>query len=299
MASAVDNDALFSALNDLKAGRAPLAAWKTIDRWTKARFPQPKDEDARQLALIAIHRNVGQAEANSPASCAKWVRTIVERKKIDRARAEKSRRALSLVDARGEAVEIEGDASVSISEDVLTDLLEQIEATLDEILEARHARPLERVVPRHHARARLLRTLGHDLPAIRAVLGVEVSDAALSKWIERGLGLLVEAIERWRGGDDERELVAAKLLEKVKARRGDAGRARLERRKSTNRGGPSVGKVGRRPKPRRPCSMPSRLIRGPLATRSAHHARRPGATASIVGSLARSGRRPERRRRGG
>lgn len=267
VASAVDNDALFAALNALKAGHDPLRAWKTIDRWIKARFPQPKDEDARQLALISIHRNVAQAEASSPQSCAKWVRTIVERKKIDRARAERSRAAVSLVNAQGETLEVEGDAGVSISEDVLTDLLEQLEASIDVLLEARFDRPMERVVPRHHARARLLRTLGHDLPAIRSALGVEVSDAALSKWIERGLPTLIEAIAHWRGEDEDREVLAARLREKVQARRGDAGKARLERRKSTNRGGPSVGKPGRRPKTRRPCSMPSRLTRGPLATR--------------------------------
>jgi len=286
VASAVDNDALFGALTALKAGSSPLAAWRTIDRWTKARFPQPKDQDARQLALISIHRNVALAEASSPQSCAKWVRTIVERKKIDRARAERSRAASSLVNAQGETLEVEGDASVSISEGVLTDLLEQIEATLDEILEERHPRPLERVVPRHAARARLLRTLGHDLPAIRGVLGVEVSDAALSKWIERGLSLLTEAIERWKQEDDEREMVATRLLEKVKARRGDAGKARTERRKSTNQGGPSVGKPGRRPKSRRPCSMPSRLTRGAL--RGASHSHSPSVSPLRSPSVATS-----------
>ena len=306
MASAVDNDALFLALTALKAGREPLRAWKTIDRWTKTRFPHPKDEDARQLALLAIHRNVAQVEASSPQSCASWVRTIVQRKKIDRARADRSRAAVSLVNAQGETVEVEGDAGVAISEDVLTDLLEQLEASVDVLLEARFARPMERVVPRHHARARLLRTLGHDLPAIRSALGVEVSDAALSKWIERGLPILIEAIECWQNEDEEREGVASRLLEKVQARRGDAGKARLERRKSTNRGGPSVGKPGRRPKPRRPCSMPSRLTRGPLATRGlrsvaersvAQRSVAEGSVAQRCGSLpgGRASRRTRRR----
>ncbi len=262
MASPVDNDALHLALLALKAGRDQQGAWKTIDRWITARFP--KDEDARQLALIAIFRNAALAEASTPHGCAKWVRTIVERKKIDRARAERSRRALSLVDAEGAAIEVEGDASVSFSEALLPDLLQQIEASVDALLEARHPRPIDRVMPRHHARARLLRTLGHDLPAIRAALAVEVSDAALSKWIERGLPLLTAGIERWQQEDEEREVLAQKLLERVRARRGDAGKARISRRKSASAGGVSVDGEGRRLKSRRPCSMRSLPI-GPCS----------------------------------
>jgi DNA-directed RNA polymerase specialized sigma24 family protein len=302
VASPPDNDALFGALTSLKAGRDPQQAWAIIDRWTKARFPQPKDQDARQLALISIHRNVAQAEASSPQSCAKWVRTIVERKKIDRARSERSRAAVSLVNAQGETLEVEGDAGASISEDVLTNLLEQIEASVDDALEARYERPIERVVPRHHARARLLRTMGHDLPAIREALGVEVTDAALSKWVERGLPILIDAIERWKGGDEDREAVATRLLEKVQARRGDAGKARLERRKSAKHGGPSVGKPGRRPKLRRPCSMPSRFTRGPLATRGGTDAipqRAMGPRSSRMARARPNGVLSRRRRRGG
>jgi len=139
VASAVDNDALFGALTALKAGSSPLAAWRTIDRWTKARFPQPKDQDARQLALISIHRNVALAEASSPQSCAKWVRTIVERKKIDRARAERSRAASSLVNAQGETLEGEetDDTPVDIKERRarVRELAEAIQEGVDELEE--------------------------------------------------------------------------------------------------------------------------------------------------------------------
>lgn len=261
-----DTDALFAALSLLKDGAsqkivlsraAQAGAWRTIDAFLKARFPHPKDEDARQSALLSIHRSAGTMEAKDATSAAAWVRTIVERKRIDRARSERSRRALSLVGADGEDVAIESTASVTLSDAHVTGFFSEVEAAIDQVVERDHARPQDRLMPRLHARARLYRSLGHGVAEIRELLGLTepVSDAALSKWIERGLAPLSEAIELWRAEAPSRSEVAAHLLERVEMRRVDAGKARLSRRKSGDDGDASVRSPGGRRTSRRRCVM--------------------------------------------
>jgi hypothetical protein len=194
------------------------------------------------------------------------VRAIFRNKRIDAARSERSRRALSLVGADGADVEVESDGVVAVSESALVELLAEIEAALDRVLEAEHPRALDRILPRAHAHARLLRAMGHGVPEIRAQLaGVlprasEVSDAAISKWIERGLPLLARAIEVWRDeAAGERAELAERLLERVTMRRADVGKPRASRRKSAVDGDVSVaGAPGRRSRRRR-WSMVQRL----------------------------------------
>jgi DNA-directed RNA polymerase specialized sigma24 family protein len=265
---AADNDALFVALTTLRDRErgvsvlpaAATTAWRTIDAWARARFP--RDEDARQAALLAIHRGLSSMQATDALGAAAWARTIVERKRIDAARYHKRRRATSLVEDDGSDRQITGTASVAFSESALTELFAELEAALDQVLEDRFVRPLDRILPRAHARARLLRAMGHGVPEIREALlesvpqAATVSDAAISKWIERGLPLLTDAIDLWEdAGEGERDEMAKRLLERVEMRRADAGKPRHSRRKSAGEAPPSVAGRTRRQPPRRRCAM--------------------------------------------
>ena len=259
----LDSGALYGALTALRAGTDVARAWRTIDRWMKSRFPAAKDDDARQAALLSVHRSVATMEASDPAGAAAWVRTIVQRKKIDLSRRDKRRRALSLVGSEGEDLEIEGSASVTLSEGHLEGILLELEGALDRLLEERHPEPRQRIMPRAHARARLFRALGHGVAEVRELLGwtEPLSDAVISKWIERGLPVLSDAIDRWIDeAPSARTELGERLLERVELRRGAVGKPRHARRKTSTspKGeGLSVAPRGGRRTERRRCAMPA------------------------------------------
>ena len=288
------SEALFAALKSLRSGdRGALAAWRAIDRYLSAKLPGARHEDLRQAVLLAIHRGADRMQAEDAAGAAAWVRAIVRHKKIDAARAAKSRRALSLVTAEGGDVEIASEGIVTVAESTLGDLLADVEAALDRVLSAEHPRALDRILPRVHAQARLLRAMGHGVTEIRAELAIghpraaEVTDAAISKWIERGLPLLSRAIEAWRAEvPDERAEIASLLLERVALRRTDAGKPRISRRKAMNDEPVSVTAPPRRRSRRRRRTMARRLAEGGMSGRPIR--RRPSARGTSRATLTRA-----------
>lgn len=258
------SEALFAALRTLRSGdrAGAMAAWRALDRYLSTKLPGTRHEDLRQAVLLAIHRGVDRMQAEDAASAAAWVRAIVRHKKIDAARAAKSRRTLSLVTADGGDVEIASEGIVTVAESSLGDLLADVEVALDRVLTSEHPNAVDRALPRVHAQARLLRAMGHGVAEIRAELAIghpraaEVSDDAISKWIERGLPLLTRAIEAWRAeAPDERAEIAKLLLERVAMRRTDAGKPRISRRKSVDDETVSVTVPPRRRSRRRRRSM--------------------------------------------
>lgn len=227
--------ALLFALRAIQRGEASHAAWAAVDRFVRTVLPSARDADARQATLLSIHRRAASMDATTPASAAGWVRQIARRKKIDEARSRK-RAPLSLVGAEGEILDVPTEGgSVALEEERLGETLAEIEACLDRLLEEKHAGAAARVVPRAQARARLLRTLGLSVPEIADALALPEppTEATLSKWIERGLPLLIEAIGRWQREGAGRELLAEGLIARVQARRADAGRARPSRRRAS------------------------------------------------------------------
>lgn len=253
---------LFRSLDAIRSAHAGNAEWSVIERFVRTALPAAKDADARQATLLAIHRHAGECDGTTDASVGGWIRRIARRKKIDEARRQRAGRFVALVGGEGEELELPsaGGAGLALAEDHVAETLAEVEASLDRLLEARHASPAARIVPRAQARARLYRTLGLSLPEIVEALGMPepVTDATLSKWIERGLPLLVEAIEAWAAEAPHREALAEGLIARVEARRADAGKARPQRKKSMSvRSGP------RRPRPVTPRSTTRRrLLRG-------------------------------------
>jgi DNA-directed RNA polymerase specialized sigma24 family protein len=230
---------LHAALASIQRGEPSHAAWVTVDRFVKTVLPAARDADARQATLLSIHRRIDSLDATTSAAAGAWVRRIAHRKKIDAARRQR-RAPLSLVGAEGEVLDVPTEGgSVSLDEERLGETLAEIEASLDRLLEERHPAPAARVLPRAQARARLLRTLGLSVPEIAEALALpdRPTEATLSKWIERGLPLLVEAVERWQGEAPGRGPLAEGLISRIEARRSDAGRPRPGRRLSVPPGG--------------------------------------------------------------
>jgi hypothetical protein len=241
---------LFEALAAIRSGAQGLAPWRVVDAFVRALLPHERDADARQRTLVAIHRSAGAMRAETPAQAAAWVRVIAENKRRDGARGT-SRRLTSLTGPSGEILDVpsaEG-AAVGLDEGSLPELLAEVEEALDALLAERFSDPAARILPRAQARSRLLRTLELPLPEIAAALSLPEppSTATLSKWIERGLPLLSEAIARWGTWSARHAVLAEGLRARVEARRADAGQERPARRR-----GASVGPKRRRQRSVRP-----------------------------------------------
>jgi hypothetical protein len=261
---------LFEALRAIRSGDRGLAPWRVVDRFLGGILPRAHDDEARQRTLIAIYRSAGAMRAENAAGAERWVRRIAERKRID-ARPGRDARAGSLTGTSGETLDVpspEG-AAVSLDEGRLAALLTEIEEVLEELLEERFPAPAARILPRAQARARLLRALELPLPEIAAALGLPEppSTATLSKWIERGLPLLSQALDRWGARSLHHAPLAEAVRARVEARRADAGKDRPARRRGASVGPERSRRRSVRPRqsslllPCRPCR------RGPFARR--------------------------------
>jgi DNA-directed RNA polymerase specialized sigma24 family protein len=255
----VTPERLFDALRALQRGEPGLGPWQVVDRFLRGILPRERDADARQKTLLAIHRGVGAMQAETPAGAARWVRRIAQRKRIDEAVRGRKTRPISLTAASGEELDVPSPeaAAMVLDEGRLAQLLAEIEAELDALLAERFASPAARILPRAQARSRLLRTLDLPLPEIALALALPEppSTATLSKWIERGLPLLSEAIERWGARSLRHAEFAAALRARVELRRADAGQDRPARRR-----GASVGPRRSRRRPVRPNGSSSLLL---------------------------------------
>lgn len=91
-------------------------------------------------------------------------------------------------------------------------------------------------IHRVQAEAALLRVVcGLDAPEIAEALGVDVAPATMSKWIDRGRGHVLAALDLWlddERGDEWTEGVVEALRDLMTERRADAGVLRIERRKA-------------------------------------------------------------------
>lgn len=234
---------LYEALDSLRAATEPFgpaheARWRVVERWIRVRHHHDHlgdRDDVIQEAVLAIGRNVSRMDATTPAAAAKWVSTIVHRKRVD---------ALRGSVRRGGPAGGSGEAEVD-------DLEAPEPAVPPEVLEERHAR-IEEVVLRHVERTvedpllrmgrrgqvraciyRLVRDL--EIPEVEARLRLAdpISRELLYKWIERGRPTVAAAMRAWAEAsaeDDEVQSLAAVVIELVEARRADAGKPRPDRR---------------------------------------------------------------------
>lgn len=223
--------------------------WRRVADWLERAFAgtSAEDEDARQETLISLFRNVSRMQAEAPPQAAKWVATILRRKRVDalRARAtdpvrEGLKAAPARPDATGPLDRLEADDAPTLTpamlESLVSTVLEHVHRELEETVRSAAKRQLRRT----QAQATLLRLVcGWDAEAIVAALdhGEPVSKDRLYKWIERGRAPVRAGLERWErtADEDEREdhvrPVVEVLREIVEDRRADAGKPRPRRRK--------------------------------------------------------------------
>lgn len=221
--------------------------WREVARWLADAFPQASAEDARQETLISLVRNVSRMQADAPLQAAKWVSTILRRKRVDRLRARRTdpvhealeREPRATATPLLERLEAE-DAPVltpEMLESLVTTVLEHVHRALEESVKSATKRQLRRT----QAQAALLRLVcGWEAEAIIDALdhGEAVSKSRLYKWVERGRAPIRLGLDHWEADaeGDELELhvrpVVAALREIVDERRADAGKPRPDRRRA-------------------------------------------------------------------
>lgn len=219
--------------------------WREVATWLAAAYPgrHQEVEDARQEALIGLTRYVPTMRAETPLEAAKWVLTIVRRKRVDgirvgtrdpvrqALRAEPSHTDRSLLELIA-ADEAPSDAA-GMLERLITTVIEHVQAALEA------APPAKRLLRTTQARAALLRLVyDADAEAIAEALGhgEPLSRDRVYKWVERGRPVVVEGLDHWERSlaAEEREEagpVIEALREIVLERRADAGKPRPARRK--------------------------------------------------------------------
>ena len=239
---------LFETLCALRDADDPADAlhrerWRYIAGWLERAFPGYGDEveDARQETLIALLRNVQRMQAVAPLQAAKWVSTILRRKRIDAIRArnadpvQKGLRADSGADDRGPLVErLEAEPHRELTPEMLSSLvtlvLEHVHLALEETVRNAGKRQLRRT----QAQAALLRLVcGWNAEEITSALdyGEPIGKDRLYKWVERGRASVELGLDRWTSAAEGNELGVIEVLREIIAeRRADAGKARPDRR---------------------------------------------------------------------
>lgn len=241
-------DALYEHLSALRDAEEPTdrqhdARWREIARWLDQAFPGKAREleDARQETLVSLMRHVGTMRAEGPLQAAKWVGTILRRKRIDVQRARSAdpiERGLRMESGRSDLTPIldrlEADPApldARAIDEVVATVLEHVHRALEE----NEASASKRQLWRTQAQAALLRlVLDEDAEAIAAALdhGEPLGRDRIYKWVERGRKVVHLGLDRWEAqcAPDDRQVIAV-LRETMDDRRADAGVPRPDRRK--------------------------------------------------------------------
>lgn len=222
--------------------------WREVARWLEQAFPGTgrDTQDARQEALISLMRHVPHMRAEGPLQAAKWVSTIVRRKRVDVLRARgkdlvhqalerEVHRADGIAQLDRVGVEDTLPADPSVLDRLVTTVLEHVHRALEES----EPNAAKRQLRRTQAQATLLRLVCEaDADALASALdhGEPLSKERLYKWVERGRPVVLLGLDRWERVTHPDELdevapVIAALRELAEERRTDAGVPRLERRK--------------------------------------------------------------------
>ncbi len=248
----MDPTVTFDALQQLKLaddlGDPNLAdAWRAVDRTLGAFAERARPglrsdrHDARQIALLRVHRGVHRLDAREPLSAMAWLRTIYDHVLVDLLRKQKRRRELfdsslegatrSIVDelpaAEGEDPRIYDIERLAPFEEALFDVVEDLTARL---------RPQHRAGALAKAQLAYRRFVRQEpMDALHADAG-DVSRDVLYQWLRRGrVQILLPAVVTWRDAlaPESAEHAFATELERLleDADRADAGQPRPARRK--------------------------------------------------------------------
>lgn len=197
-------------------------------------------DDVQQEVSIKLLRTTRPFSGDSDAAAYAFIRQVTKRTVIDRTRRQKVRpQALTWragdqdpLDRLG-APPVDTDATEEL-EAAAEDLLDRLLAEVDLLIEHSGKQATARELSRFSAHARVLSRLRARATAEIAVdLGrPEVTNACIEKWVERGLPLLLQALDQVAvtAAADERRLIE-NLRVALAKRRTDAGKPRQSRRK--------------------------------------------------------------------
>ncbi len=222
--------------------------WREVARWLEQAFPGTKQEteDARQEALISLIRHIQGMRAEGPLQAAKWIATIVRRKRVDaiRARARDPVQSALITEPRREDAtpridRLADERGAPPNPRALSALVSTVLEHVHRELEETEKNAARRQLRRTQAHATLLRLVcDADVDAIAGALdhGEPLGNDRIYKWVERGRKPVALGLDRWeRSLDDEGRAedgpVIAILRELVDERRADAGLPRPDRRK--------------------------------------------------------------------
>ncbi len=226
------------ALDSLRRLRSPTvrreeeSAWREIDgtlRQFAGRVPVNERDDVHQRALLKVHRSAAGFDGDTEAEARSWLRTVYRSAVSEHFRLRGRAHLVQALAREGEGSIEDLPAPLTshfTQPEVLDRLLSWVLQRVEVVLDAQACRPSKRLGDLRRAQVALLANVrGLTHAELRHAMDLDTttpSDAALSKWIERGREtVLLPAIADW---DDP---VAPPLREILTgARRSDAGKAR-------------------------------------------------------------------------
>ncbi len=236
-----------AALRAVVSGESvPSSAWALIGRVIQAEVRacrMQRDGDDVQQEVCIKFLGAQNVTAETDAAAKAYIRTVTYRVIIDRTRRDKVRPQAvpwregndPLDRVATDDVEIRSIESIEAATEAL---LDRVLAEVDRLIEESGKPAAMRELNRNQAHARVLsRLFGKSTAEIAAELGVpDATNACVQKWVERGLPLLVQALDAVASGTtvgnepDDRQLLD-KLRHAISKRRTDAGKTRETRRK--------------------------------------------------------------------
>lgn len=218
--------------------------WRIVSDWLARAFPGggSEGEDARQEAMISLVRNVGRMQAEAPLQCAKWVSTILKRKRIDALRVTANdpvrqglKREPGHADSTPLVERLQSESQPSLTPAALESLVTLVLGHVHRAIDDSTRSASKRLLRRAQAQATLLRLVVEwDAEAIAEALdyGEPVGKERIYKWVERGRAPVRMGLERWAQTAEGEEIVIIEVLrELTDERRADAGQPRPDRRK--------------------------------------------------------------------
>ena len=227
---------LFQALAALRLSRDPASAenaghWAVVDRYVRVAVGEQTVDaaDVSQDVMLVIVMHVTSMRADNPISAAAWVKTICRRVSVDRFRCRPRARHVSIDDpARGIQLVAPEPTRRELVDAVLAAFETRTAMDIDASKRAAHTRELHAL----QARAAIRRlALGESTSVIARSLGRPVSADLVSKWVERGRGVLLATISRFSELDPEVADLYAPLADLAARRRVDHGVPRPGRRR--------------------------------------------------------------------
>lgn len=223
------------------AGKAWRAVHRVVDQEIRARRATQDIDDVRQEVSIRLllAQNTFNSDHDNVATA--FIRKVTRNVVIDRKRhAQRRPQALPFRD--GDRNPVDTLPAPDPASDVTADLeaasellIDRMLGEVDLLIEQSGVNATRRELMRLQAHARVLSCVrDKGSQEIAHALGApDVSNACIQKWVERGLPILLQALERLaKTAEPDERRVLENVTQAIAKRRTDAGKTRETRRKT-------------------------------------------------------------------